>query len=181
MRVRRSTAPVKRKFKYIDWNYDSGSGNGPFGYQNASVAGTTRLFSVRHEFPTEWARFQGQVPGENQRFELAVNLRAEHYPFWSQGLLNSVARVELLLRSSAEPASANLTVYGVANKGAANQPQDTLVTNPNLGDVLSGQLRAGTGGIALPETPITALKLCFDERAMSDLWIAINWGGATGP
>jgi len=150
------------------------------GIQNASVAGTTRLFSVRHEFPTEWSRFRGQVPGENQRFELSVNLRAEHYPFWSQGLLNSVARVEVLLRSSAEPVPANITVFGVADKGAANQPQDTLVKNPNLGDVLSGQFSAGTGGIGLPETPITALKLCFDDWAMSDLWIAITWSGATG-
>ena len=61
----------------------------------AEAAGMVRLFSVRHEFPTEWAKFQSQTPGANQRYELTLNLRPEHYPFWSQGRLNKVTRVEI--------------------------------------------------------------------------------------
>ena len=39
----------------------------------AQAAGSVRLFSVRHEFPTEWAKFQSQTPAPDQRFELALN------------------------------------------------------------------------------------------------------------
>src|SRR3712207_8581263 len=59
----------------------------------------TTLF---RSFPTEWAKFQSQTPDTNQRFELRLNLRAEHYPFWSHGRLNSVKRVDLLARSAKE-------------------------------------------------------------------------------
>src|SRR5262249_30051510 len=51
--------------------------------REAQALGLVRLFSVRTEFPTEWAVFQGQTPDAGQRFKLSVNLRPEHYPFWS--------------------------------------------------------------------------------------------------
>ena len=44
----------------------------------AQAAGTVRLFSVRHEFPSEWARFLAQTPPGNERFELAFTVRPEH-------------------------------------------------------------------------------------------------------
>jgi hypothetical protein len=53
----------------------------------AQAVGSLRLFSIRHEFPTAWAKFKNiQLSGATTRAELALTLRAEHYPFWSQGL-----------------------------------------------------------------------------------------------
>jgi receptor-binding and translocation channel-forming TcA subunit of Tc toxin len=65
--------------------------------------GSKRLFSVRHEFPTEWARFLAQTPATPQRFELKLNLKPEHYPFWSQGHLNTLMSLDLWARISSSP------------------------------------------------------------------------------
>src|SRR5262249_551748 len=44
-----------------------------------------RLFSVRHEFPSEWARFtSGQ--------DLDIEIKPEHYPFWTRGTGAKTAR-----------------------------------------------------------------------------------------
>lgn len=91
--------------------------------EEAQAVGSVRLFSVRHEFPTEWAKFQGQTPGANQRFELVRNLRDEHYPFWSQGCLNSVERVDILARSTKDPVPVSMDVFDKAdqNDGTAKK------------------------------------------------------------
>ena len=48
--------------------------------------GSVRLFSVRHEFPTEWATFKAAViDGGHPTASLTLKLRPEHYPFWSKG------------------------------------------------------------------------------------------------
>lgn len=76
----------------------------------AEVSGAMRLFSVRQEFSSEWARFTSTTPAANRRRELTLTLRPEHYPFWSQGHLNNVARVDVLARSSADPVPATISV-----------------------------------------------------------------------
>ena len=60
-----------------------------------------RLFSARHDFPTQWANFQSVTPAANERSALKLKLRPEHYPFWSQGRLNTLVRAEI--RSSVTP------------------------------------------------------------------------------
>jgi hypothetical protein len=59
--------------------------NGAIGHLKELIAegkavGSMRFFSVRHEFPVEWARFITQAPPANDRCELKLNLRPEHYP-----------------------------------------------------------------------------------------------------
>lgn len=50
----------------------------------ASAVGSARLLSVRHEFPTEWARFTTSVPsGQPPTAPLTLTLRDEHYPYWA--------------------------------------------------------------------------------------------------
>jgi len=137
----------------------------------AEMAGSVRLFSVRYEFPTEWAKFQAQSPGANERFQLALSLRDEHYPFWSQDNLKSVARVEIVARSARQPAS--LEVFDRASKNDAATKKDVLNKDPSLGKLLTGRLV----NIALPNKPVGDLKLYFENRDMEDLWVAITWGG----
>ena len=51
----------------------------------AATVGSTRLLSVRHEFPTEWARFAtATVDGDEPDAPLTLTLREEHYPFWAR-------------------------------------------------------------------------------------------------
>ena len=50
----------------------------------AQAAGSIRLFSLRHEFPTEWARFKNAAP-VNGLVALKFNLSEAHFPYWTQG------------------------------------------------------------------------------------------------
>lgn len=146
--------------------------------EEATAAGCVRLFSVRHEFPSAWAAFVNQTPAAGQRYELALTLGPEHYPFWGKGLLEKgVSRVDVLARSTKSQASPSLFIYD----RVADQPEaakkDALVKAPDLGNLLVGRLSGGDAGIALPAKPEGTLKLYFDENAIADLWLTITWTG----
>lgn len=135
----------------------------------AQAAGSVRLFSMRHEFPTEWSKFKSQSPGANQRFELSVTLRPEHYPHWSQGRLKSVKRVDVLARG----AGASIDVFDKIDDQSGVVSADTLEKDPTFGDFLHGKFKK----IASPGSPVGELKLFFENRDIGDLWIAITWSG----
>jgi hypothetical protein len=141
-------------------------------------SGTVRLFSVRHEFPTEWARFKGQTPGADQRFELAVKLRTEHYPFWSQGYLagSTVTRLDVLAQST----KPNLDISDKADKDDASAHKATVAKDVTLGNILSGDattlLPSGMKPVHAPAPSSDALKLYFDDnKVVDDVWLAITW------
>lgn len=138
--------------------------------EEGKAAGSARLFSVRHEFPGEWHRFKTQTPLPGQRRELALTLKPEHYPFWAQGRLNSVSRIDLLARSEKEPAPASIEVADGAGDAAS---KDTLAKDTALGNLLVGRLT----NIPLPDKPTGDLRLYFDSADLSDLWLAVQWQG----
>jgi hypothetical protein len=60
-----------------------------------------RLFSIRHEFPTEWAKFKSStITNIVTTAALSLNVRPEHYPFWSQHNLTAVKRIDCLAQST---------------------------------------------------------------------------------
>jgi receptor-binding and translocation channel-forming TcA subunit of Tc toxin len=136
------------------------------------AAGSARLFSVRHEFPTEWAKFQTQTPAAGQRFELVLNLRPEHYPFWSQGHLDTVKRLDLLARTEAD----TLDVFENSDQSDVSARKDSLVKQPGMGNLLIGRFTGGLSGLALPEHPTGQLKLFFDALTLDELWIVVTFG-----
>lgn len=138
------------------------------------AASTVRLFSMRHEFPTEWAKFRGQVVGAGQRAELAFTLRNEHYPYWTQGRLTGVLGFDLIARSAKGVIPATLDVYDKANDvgGAAGK-----VSLAKTNGLLLGQLGDGSA-IPLPGSPLGAVKLYLTDNELQDLWIAVQWTGA---
>ena len=138
--------------------------------KNAEAAGSVRLFSVRHEFPSEWAKFKSQTPAANQRFELAITLRPEHFPFWSQGRLNNIVSVEIVARSTQDPVPGSLDIFDRADT-ADNMKKGTLTKNAAMGNLLYGQLTAG-----LPATPAGELRFFVETKAMADVWVAVTWG-----
>ena len=114
-----------------------------------------------------------------------INLRPEHYPFWSKGRLDRVTRVDILARSSTKTeAPASLIIYDKVNDQTPPPPavavaakQDTLVKVATLNDLLVGKLSGEPSGIALPAKPEAELKLYFKDSAIADLWLAITWNG----
>ena len=147
----------------------------------AQAAGSVRLFSVRHEFPSDWAKFQSQSPATNQRFELTLRTIPEHYPFWSQGRLKSVARVDILARSSKDPVPGSLDVFDKADKNDTSARKDTLGKDTTLGSLFAGRFTGGATGLAVPAKPVGEIKLCFEEKGFADLWIALAWSSAEAP
>ncbi|MGE3163991.1 MAG: insecticidal toxin protein [Planctomycetota bacterium] len=136
------------------------------------AAGSMRLFSVRHEFPAEWARFTTQVPPANHRYELKLNLRPEHYPFWSQGGGKTVTRVDVIARSSVTPIPASIEIADKSDD-TPDVRKDALSKDVSRGSLLVGKFKE----IPLP-APEGDLTLFLDNRSLGDLWIALTWGEA---
>ena len=138
----------------------------------AQAAGSVRLFSARHDFPNEWSRFQTQTPGTDERFELALNLREEHYPYWFQKDSSAVTRVDLFARSAKASPPPSLDVWGTGDATDTQAVADSLTKNTDLGGLLIGKL----ANVPLPAAPVGELQLFFDDRSLEDLWLAITWG-----
>jgi hypothetical protein len=126
----------------------------------AQAVGSVRLFSVRHDFPTEWAKFQHQSKEGNPPFELSLHLRDEHYPFWSQKRLEQIHQVKILARASTE--KINIKVSGESIPMA----KDAAFGHLQIGELTKHDLIK----------PVGEFKLSFEERAVEDLWIALTWG-----
>ena len=126
---------------------------------------STRLFSVRHEFPTEWAKFKRlSTDGDLTRFALTLDIKNSHYPYWSNGSVNQSKEIIIFTKSET-----SITVYENEIDGV-NVP---LESNPNkYGDMLVGYLSNHFTPLPNPTGP---LEIYFNENSMSDLWIAINW------
>jgi hypothetical protein len=133
---------------------------------DAQAGGTLRLFSVRHDFPTEWAKFQSLATAPGQRFALELSLRAEHYPFWSRANLNAVNRVDVFARAADPEVLQAIDIFETAN-GPSVATLDPAAAPASL---LHGMLPPRT----LPR-PVGSLNFFTDTKAITDLWIAVDW------
>jgi hypothetical protein len=89
-------------------------------------SGGSRLFSLRHEFPTEWHRFQHAEPDSEQL--LLLRRMDERFPFRRPGAAIAITRVILVARfAGAQAYTANLTP--LANNDLALNP------NPAFGNM----------------------------------------------
>ncbi len=131
--------------------------------EGASSAGSSRLFSVRHEFPGEWARFkQVQITGATTEAELSFELLEDHYPFWSRGFLEEVHHLELYAK----------TKKAVKVRGPDGADKDAL--DGQLGGLRVGNLVK----VPLPK-PTGQVTWLFDDNSMSDLFVLVTWGKAS--
>lgn len=130
----------------------------------AQTIGSARLLSVRHEFPTEWAKFKSAAASTNPPpfVELSITLKPEHYPFWSKGRLNEIKRMDLFARAS-KPS------IEVSRQPDGNGDNDTLDRDPSLNGILRGELTS-----ELPP-PVGKFALYFSDNAIADLWLVLTW------
>ena len=139
---------------------------------NAQTVGSVRLFSIRHEFPGEWAKFRSvTIGGTTPTAGLSLNLLPQHYPFWAQPLLgpSSIRQIQFLAEMTDGATSAH--IYANA---AGTGSSDSLAANPAYGILLLGSLKNAV--TSWPPPPIGSLNLYFDHNLMKDLWMAITWG-----
>jgi hypothetical protein len=131
----------------------------------AQAAGSVRLFSVRHEFPMEWAQF---IRADNTEAEMTLEIREEHFLYWSKGWLGTVKSVDIFARddqnskgfsSPTHTGTGELITYG--QEGTKNTP----VTLQALTDISLP-----------PQRFIFRIILDFENNSMEDLWLALTWG-----
>lgn len=124
---------------------------------------TARLFSARHEFSSEWARFSSPPPAPGARPAIAFDLRPEHYPYWSQGRVNEVKQVDLFAERKPGAAAGPVNVF--KDDGT---PAGQLVAQPAFGDLLVARLD-------IAADPVGELKLLLDDAEFADLWLVVTW------
>jgi hypothetical protein len=136
----------------------------------AQASGSVLLFSVRHEFPTEWVKFKSlEIEGETKTSPLMLELRQEHFPFWSQDRISTVERVEFFAKNGKAP----MDIITENADGTGNI--DSLTQDKSLGDLWRGQLTH------LPQIDQNAslsikFNLNFTNNSMKNLWLALTWG-----
>ena len=155
--------------------------------------GFYRLFSLRHEFPSEWNRFTAPTDGDRAQ---AFSLGKERFPFFFQGSKISITGIELYGAltppspdNSAAPATAlsTLTIAPPSDpQSPSGQPAQPLtlqqaeplgqlihrtVTLPSAIPVKAGQ--AGSGGPA--DWTFTASQT--DRALLEDLLVVCHYSG----
>jgi hypothetical protein len=141
---------------------------------NAQAPGSVRLFSMRHEFPTEWSRFMSaQQAGPGSPTKLGITLRPEHYPLWAPPWLASVQRVNLYARYPGNPKPVHVS-YAVDANGAVTGPSDSLLSlEPGWPGWAGGDLPQF---LAQTPSPTGAWTFYLDDNSMSDLFLTVTWG-----
>ena len=130
----------------------------------AEATGSVRLFSLRQEFPTEWASFKGaEIDAETEFAPLTIGLRAEHYPFWSQDRLGAIRWAEVLAKSNEDVVIAH-DATGESAYGLGGTP----------GSLQTGRLNEP------PASPIGEYALYLNTTNIEDLWLVLAWGAEGG-
>jgi hypothetical protein len=140
--------------------------------KESSPEGLTRLLSVRHEFPTAWAKFQNQVVPQNSKFQLAIHLRREHYPLWAQKL-NAVSQFTFFVGSNEDLQPASSIDLDITTPKANIQ---LTQENAKFGELFVGKLPDLTKEPKenLHMEPTGNLEIALSSKAISDLWIAVT-------
>ncbi|MEN9517497.1 MAG: hypothetical protein RLZZ381_85 [Cyanobacteriota bacterium] len=135
----------------------------------AQVAGAVRLFSLRHEFPSEWSRFKRtEIGGATTVAEITLKIDEQHFPYWSKGRLESISKIGFYTKDSQgiittkKPDPSTVRVI-------THKPDET-----NTPEELTPQTT-----ISLPKSAnkfTIELKVSFSVNSMDDLWLAFTWG-----
>ncbi len=144
----------------------------------SQAAGSVRLFSARHEFPTEWARFKSvQISGATKAAELSLRLREEHYPFWSRGRVEITKRVDWFAKATKDTKNEIGVSSQLDNAGDLDSTvKDNMVKDPAFPGLRVGKLDKVPLPKSIHSAPGEKFTIFFDDNSMDDLWIALYWG-----
>jgi hypothetical protein len=141
-----------------------------------------RLFSMRHEFPSEWARFR-QAPA-GQTATLSFELNDDHFPFRMQKAFTNAKRFHVFGRTEVQQVEAELFRGNLAAPAAAPPPLQLVGKKTTL---------IGGEGVIPPQPPAPPaaqpppvsfdprgrFELRLDSAAFDDLWLVMDWSAAS--
>jgi hypothetical protein len=138
--------------------------------KEAQAAGSVRLFSMRREFTTAWAKFKSiKIEDATTAAELAFKIQNKHFPYWSQGRLGAIKEVELF----AEKAEPSTKIETITPTGSVE-----ITTHKSEGGE-DKETPSDLTNIALPQPPdkfTVEFTLSFADNKMEDLWLVLPWG-----
>lgn len=152
--------------------------------EKAQAAGSVRLFSVRHEFPSVWAKFKAGPPS-NVRNKLSLHLGPQHYPFWTSKRTGTVQEVRMYVE-----ATERVDVYKLPAAPESPEEEDpTASLSIPIGNLWTGKL-PDAFGFTEPYSKQTeknedtaraqdkdTFTLYLDEKArksLENLWLAVK-------
>lgn len=130
---------------------------------DGSTTGSTRLFSIKEEFPSEWAKFVSESGNERK---LKIQLKSEHYPFWATGMVTKKVKDAKFFAAFATDPAPDLTV-----QVGKSQTKTIFVKDLSLGNLLVANLPPNDH-----PSPIADVEFSFDDNSMDNLWLQIRWG-----
>lgn len=141
----------------------------------AQTVGSVCLFSVRHEFPTEWARFKSvAIGGATLTAQLSLALTPERYPFWAQGIVGA-APVKSVQFLAEMPSGSKIISIGMFEKADKTGKTDLLSRNPLFGGLLMGNFAKLPLPAAVTDASHPPLAAYFENNSMQNLWLAVHW------
>jgi hypothetical protein len=142
----------------------------------AQTVGSRRLLSVRHDFPTDWAKFRGvTLAAGTPTASLSLTLLPQHYPFWAQGIVGTKPLIDVAIFAEPRPGdtATSINLYDHADKSGQS---DALSKNPTFGNLFAGSLKNIARPAAITDSSHPPLSLFFDDNNLSDVWVVLTWG-----
>ncbi|MEG4497020.1 toxin [Microcoleus sp. F10-C6] len=134
----------------------------------AQTVGSVRLFSMRHDFCTGWAKFKSvKIEGATTKAEINLEIGEEHFPYWSKGRLGSLKQILVHAKTST----------GIVPQNPSSSEVEVITQEPD--GKTSSQVFSALTNISLPQLPNKFrlnLKLSFNTNLMEDLWLTVTWG-----
>lgn len=117
-----------------------------------------RVFSMRHEFASQWAVFKQQTAAGGNKPTLAFSLTQDHFPYRIEKITEKPKRVHLFM------------------SGSATGDVELFRNGTSLGttQLVSGTTLAPSGLAATGH-----FELRCDSNELDDLWVVIDWAKET--
>jgi hypothetical protein len=135
--------------------------------EEAQAAGSVRLFSIRHEFPAEWAKFTAPQAGGAPPAILVVEVRPEHFPFWSKDRLGAIMEVKQIAQKDKEitgPDQPAGTAVLINHRADGSEESHDIANLAQIGEQ------------AFSDTFLLRLSLDVADNKLNNLWLALKWG-----
>ncbi|WP_026600884.1 hypothetical protein [Methylomonas sp. 11b] len=115
---------------------------------------SARVFSMRHEFGSEWAKFKQRVVSEDGKAHLKFNLGKEHFPYRLEKMTQPAKRIHIFFT------------------GDASGDVELIHNNKAIGN---SQLVNGAAFDQSPFQPFGTFEIRSDSNALDDLWLVVDW------
>lgn len=140
----------------------------------ATTVGSVRLLSLRHDFPTEWARFTAAAISSDGVAALTVPLREELYPYWASAGPIALHRIDVYATAGN---TGELSIYDDED---ATVKLAGLTVDNTMGGLLYAPLpQAPPAPQTLPDA-VKSFTWYLTDNTITDLYLALTWGAPAG-